>query len=61
MTHAHRPLTRFGEPGRVRRAATHEDIASLAYFYWVARGRGDGGAENDWLRAERELQERFES
>ena len=34
---------------------THEDVAKLAYSYWEARGRQDGFAEQDWLRAEREL------
>ena len=34
---------------------THEDISKLAYSYWVARGRQDGFAEQDWLRAELEL------
>jgi hypothetical protein len=33
----------------------HEDVAKLAYTYWEARGRQDGFAEQDWLRAEREL------
>ena len=34
---------------------SHEDVAKLAYSYWEARGRQDGFAEQDWLRAEREL------
>jgi hypothetical protein len=32
-----------------------EEIAKLAYTYWIARGYRDGHAEQDWLRAEREL------
>jgi hypothetical protein len=32
-----------------------EEIAKLAYTYWIARGYADGYAEQDWLRAEREL------
>lgn len=35
--------------------STQEEIATLAYSYWIARGYADGGAEEDWLRAEREL------
>jgi hypothetical protein len=38
-----------------RRQVTQEEIAKLAYTYWIARGYGDGGAEQDWLRAEQEL------
>ena len=32
----------------------HEEIATLAYSYWEARGRQGGSAEDDWYRAERE-------
>jgi len=34
---------------------THEEIARLAQQYWAERGWQDGKAEEDWLRAEREL------
>lgn len=34
---------------------TQEEIAKLAYTYWIARGYAEGGAEEDWVRAEREL------
>jgi hypothetical protein len=34
---------------------THEEIARLALRFWVDRGGQDGQAEQDWLRAEREL------
>jgi hypothetical protein len=36
---------------------TREDVAALAYSYWVERGYQGGSteAEQDWLRAEREL------
>jgi len=34
---------------------TREEIARLAEKYWMERGRTDGSAEQDWLRAEREL------
>jgi hypothetical protein len=43
------------EPVRVRRFATHEEIAKLAYSYWIAGGRRDGTALSDWLHAERVL------
>ena len=32
-----------------------EEIEKLARSYWAARGYQDGFAEQDWLRAEREL------
>jgi Protein of unknown function (DUF2934) len=35
----------------------HDEIARLAYVLWEARGGGDGLAEQDWLEAERRLQE----
>jgi len=34
---------------------THAEIAQLAQQYWAERGRQDGQAEQDWLRAEQEL------
>lgn len=34
---------------------SHEDIAALAYSYYVARGYQSGSPEEDWLRAEQEL------
>jgi DUF2934 family protein len=32
-----------------------DSIAQLAYSYWEQRGYQGGSAEEDWLRAEREL------
>lgn len=43
--------TAIAEPSR-------EAIAQLAYLYWQARGGPDGSADDDWLRAERELRQR---
>jgi hypothetical protein len=34
---------------------SREDVAKLAYSYWVARGYSHGYADEDWLRAEIEL------
>ncbi len=34
---------------------TSDDIAKLAYSYWEARGYQGGSPEEDWLRAEQEL------
>jgi hypothetical protein len=35
-----------------------EEIAALAYSYWVTRGYQGGSPEEDWLRAEQELHQR---
>lgn len=56
--HVHRPVARPEEPVRIRRGATHEEIASLAYSYWVAGGRREDTTVSDWLRAERALNDR---
>jgi Protein of unknown function (DUF2934) len=37
------------------RDPSHEQIAQLAQKFWAERGWQDGYAEQDWLRAEREL------
>jgi hypothetical protein len=40
-------------------APPQEAIARLAHSYWLERQNGhEGSAEEDWLRAERELRER---
>jgi len=31
------------------------EIARMAYFFWIERGRQDGFADHDWLRAEQEV------
>ena len=36
-------------------APSHDQIAQLAQKFWAERGWQDGYAEQDWLRAEREL------
>ena len=35
-------------------------IAKLAYCYWESRGCPFGSPEEDWLRAEKDLQRRYE-
>lgn len=37
-------------------AAERQLIARLAYQYWQERGCPDGSPEEDWLRAERDLE-----
>jgi hypothetical protein len=41
-----------------RSAPTHEEIALRSYELYLARGSIDGHAEDDWARAEAELQGR---
>ena len=36
-------------------APSREEIARLAEKFWAERGRPEGSAEQDWLRAEEEL------
>jgi hypothetical protein len=48
-------LTRAAAAGAGSSDIAHEDVAKLAYSYWIARGYSHGGAEQDWLRAEQEL------
>jgi hypothetical protein len=42
-------------PARTEYAPSHEEIATLAYTYWLERGCQGGSPEEDWQRAEREL------
>src|SRR4051794_28358002 len=41
--------------GVARRTPSYDEIAQLAQRYWAERGWQDGYAEQDWLRAERDL------
>jgi hypothetical protein len=43
------------EPAVPVAAVSHDDIAKLAYSYWMERGCEGGSPEEDWTRAEREL------
>ena len=50
------PVTEF--PTAASHSPSREEIARLAEKFWHERGRGDGMAEQDWLRAEQELRGR---
>jgi hypothetical protein len=39
-------------------AATHEELAILAYELWEARGHPEGSAEEDWFQAAQRIQVR---
>ena len=45
------------EPTAVQFLPAQEQIAKLAYSYWVSRGYQGGCPQEDWLRAEQELLE----
>jgi hypothetical protein len=49
------PVPAAGSSISTSAAASHTDIATLAYSYWAQRGYQGGSAEEDWLRAERHL------
>jgi hypothetical protein len=38
------------------RSISYEDVAGLAYSFWIERGQAHGHHEEDWLRAAHELQ-----
>ena len=48
------PATPEARPARI---VPREETALRAYSYWEQRGYTGGSAEEDWLRAERELAE----
>jgi hypothetical protein len=48
------PLAAASSMG-VAATPTEEEIRFRAYFRYLERGAGDGGAFDDWLLAEREL------
>ena len=39
-------------------APSQDEITTLAYLYWEARGCQGGSPEEDWIRAEQELRTR---
>jgi hypothetical protein len=42
------------DPAYIRR------VSQLAYKYWENRGKPDGCSEEDWYRAEREIEQQWE-
>ena len=45
------------QASRNESSPTHEEIAGLAYSLWEARGCPEGSPDEDWLNAERALNE----
>ena len=48
----------FGFMGGSMGSVVGEKIARLAHQYWMERGCPEGSPEEDWLRAEQDLQAR---
>ena len=42
----------------VAQPVDQQEIAKLAYQFWQARGCPEGSPDDDWLEAERQLQDR---
>ncbi len=45
------------QANRSESSPAHQEIAALAYSLWQARGCPEGSPEEDWLNAERALNE----
>jgi hypothetical protein len=45
----------IAEPAQSSDLEDQEEVARLAYSYWLARGCPEGTPEEDWLRAEQEV------
>ena len=50
------PDPAFGSRNTTNDFSMHETISRRAYSYWEARGCVGGSPEEDWLRAEAEIQ-----
>ena len=44
--------TAFDDLGDSSVSPTHDEIAKTAYHLWEQRGRVEGGAEEEWFRAQ---------
>ncbi len=53
-----RPTTKREDQPMANNGPGREDIERRAYELYLARGRADGYALEDWLQAEQELQSR---
>jgi Protein of unknown function (DUF2934) len=53
-----KPAAKKRKPATKKKTLTppsREEIGRLAEQFWIDRGKHDGHAEQDWLRAEQEL------
>jgi hypothetical protein len=51
----------IAEPPHSSDLEDQEEVARLAYSYWLARGCPEGSAEEDWLRAEGEVRQQHKT
>jgi hypothetical protein len=51
----------IAEPAHSSDLEDQEEIARLAYSYWLARGCPEDSPEEDWLLAEQELQQQHKT
>lgn len=51
----------IAEPANANDLHDEEEVARLAYSYWLARGCAEGSSEEDWLRAEQEVLQQHRS
>jgi DUF2934 family protein len=51
----------IAEPAHSSDLEDQEEVARLAYSYWLARGCPEGSPEEDWLRAEQEVRQQHKT
>ncbi len=51
----------IAEPAYSSDLEDQEEVARLAYSYWLARGCPEGSPEEDWLRAEQEVRQQHKT
>lgn len=51
----------IAEPAQSSDHEDQEEVARLAYSYWLARGCPEGSPEEDWLRAEQEVRQQHKT
>ena len=51
----------IAQPAHPSDLEDQEEVARLAYSYWLARGCPEGSPEEDWLRAEQEVRQQHKT
>lgn len=55
MSETMAPEDSFDIQEALRREPSHDEIAALAYEYWLQRDKQAGSPEEDWFKAEESL------